>query len=66
MSVFEDLFNSAVLELVVPDTSVQFPDHSLDVALDDNEWLSRACNQDVDRKQAFFGMYLRTMTNRLC
>jgi len=41
MSVFEDLFNLAILELVVPDTSVQFPDHSLDVALDDDEWLGR-------------------------
>jgi len=41
MSVFEDLFNLAILELVVPDTSVQFPDHSLDVTLDDDEWLGR-------------------------
>jgi hypothetical protein len=40
------------------DTSVQFPDHSLDVALDDDVWLSRVCSQDVDRKQAFFGMSL--------
>jgi hypothetical protein len=52
MSIFEELFNSAILEVVVPDTSVEFPDAS--VAAD--EWLSRVNSQEVDRKQAFFGM----------
>jgi hypothetical protein len=53
MSVFEELFNSAVLDVLVPDTSVQFP-HADD---DPDEWLSRANNPELDRKQAFFGNY---------
>ena len=52
MSVFEELFNCAMLEVVVTAMSVQFPDESVA-----NEWLS----DKVDRKlagnslQAFFG-----------
>jgi len=53
MSVFEELFNSAILDVVVPDTSVQFPDQSVV-----DEWLSRVSSQQVDRKQAFFGTFI--------
>jgi hypothetical protein len=43
MSVFEELLNYAMLEVVVPAMSVQFPDESVA-----NEWLS----DKVDRKLA--------------
>jgi len=60
MSVFEELFNSAILDVLVPDTSVQFP-HADD---DADEWLSRANNPELDRKQAFFGIAFVTKTRK--
>jgi hypothetical protein len=53
VTVFEELFNSAILEVVVPDTTVQFPDQSAP-----DEWLETANSQKVDRKQAFFGKFV--------
>lgn len=50
MSVFEALFNSAILEVAVPDTSVEFPEQS-----GADEWLSQVRSDKVERKQAFFG-----------
>lgn len=52
MSVFEELFESAILEVVVPDTSIEFPTQS-----DADEWLGRVQSEEVERKQAFFGEY---------
>jgi hypothetical protein len=53
MSVFEELFNLVILEVIVPDTSVQFPDQSVV-----DKWFSIMNGNKVDRKQAFFGLSL--------
>lgn len=50
MSVFEELFESATLEVVVPDTSIEFPTQA-----DADNWLTRVQSGEVERKQAFFG-----------
>ena len=52
MSVFEELFESTVLEVVVPDTSVDFPTQN-----EADEWLRRVQSEAVERKQAFFGKF---------
>ncbi|KAF7980356.1 hypothetical protein HWV62_38801 [Athelia sp. TMB] len=49
MSVFEELFESTVLEVVVPDTSVDFPAQN-----EADDWLRRVQSEVVERKQAFF------------
>jgi hypothetical protein len=49
MSLLEAIFNSSVLDLVVPDASVDFPSSSSE------DWLDITKSQDVNRAQAFFG-----------
>lgn len=47
---FEQLFASSVLNVVVPDTSVEYPPEG-----PADEWLKRLAASSVERKQAFFG-----------
>lgn len=47
---FEELFSSCLLEVAVPDTSIEFPENALA-----DEWLASLNQPQVDRKQAFFG-----------
>jgi len=48
MSALEDLFNSSVLDVAVPDASLEYPDRG-------DAWLARLSSEEVNRKQAFFG-----------
>lgn len=52
MSVLESLFGSSVLELVVPDTSLEFPPKT-----PTDEWLAILKTGALERKQAFFGEF---------
>lgn len=47
----EEIFSTSELEVVVPDTSFEFPTTSVSV----DEWLGRVKIGKVERKQAFFG-----------
>lgn len=47
---FERLFASSLLNVVVPDTSVEYPPTG-----EPDEWLERLKSSSVERKQAFFG-----------
>jgi hypothetical protein len=47
---FEELFNSSVLGVAVPDTSVEYPPRT-----DPDDWLKRLKSGSAERKQAFFG-----------
>jgi len=47
---FEHLFASSVLNVVVPDTSIEYPPQSTP-----DSWLARLQSTSVERKQAFFG-----------
>ncbi|KII92192.1 hypothetical protein PLICRDRAFT_36980 [Plicaturopsis crispa FD-325 SS-3] len=49
MSLFEHLFNTTLLEVVVPDTSVVFPSQN-----EGDEWLEQLKSGPLERKQAFF------------
>ncbi|KAH7928893.1 hypothetical protein BV22DRAFT_162664 [Leucogyrophana mollusca] len=55
-STFEQLFGSCVLELVVPDTSIEFPEQE-----NTDDWLNRLKASYVERKQAFFDEQLRLL-----
>ncbi|KAG5653181.1 hypothetical protein H0H81_001898 [Sphagnurus paluster] len=58
---FEQLFASSVLNLAVPDTSVEFPPEG-----SADEWLRRLHADSVERKQAFFDEQLQAfLTVRL-
>lgn len=47
---FEHLFATSSLNVVVPDTSVEYPPTT-----DADDWLKRLQSSHVERKQAFFG-----------
>lgn len=47
---FEHLFASSVLNIVVPDTSIEYPPQCAP-----DEWLGRLNASSIERKQAFFG-----------
>jgi hypothetical protein len=47
---FEDLFGSCTLEVIAPDTSIDFPEPG---AADD--WLVALKSSGTERRQAFFG-----------
>ena len=47
---FEQLFGTSTLNVVVPDTSVEYPPQSTS-----DDWLTRLQSSSVERKQAFFG-----------
>jgi hypothetical protein len=49
----EDVFNSAQLDLLLPDQLVDLPD---DLELNGDTWLSKL-NSLSERKQAFFGKF---------
>lgn len=49
MSTLETLFGTATLDLVVPDTSIEYPPNSTT-----DDWLSRIKSGKTERKQAFF------------
>lgn len=50
MSTFEGLFSSATLDVVVPDTSLEYPPST-----PTDDWLSRLRTGALERTQAFFG-----------
>jgi hypothetical protein len=50
MSVLEQLFGASVLEVAVPDTSLEYPPRS-----STDEWLTRLSSAETGRKTAFFG-----------
>jgi len=50
MSVFERLFGSSVLNIVVPDTVLEYPPQT-----STDDWLARLESGKYERKQAFFG-----------
>jgi hypothetical protein len=50
-TMLEELFNSSVLDVVVPDTSVEYPPSA-----DADDWLMRLKSPTAERKQAFFGV----------
>jgi hypothetical protein len=50
MATREQLFNSTVLDVVVPETSLEYPPQT---SVDD--WLRRLQDANLERKQAFFG-----------
>jgi hypothetical protein len=47
----EQIFSTSELNVVVPDTSLEFPPES-----SADEWLGRVKIGKVERKQAFFGV----------
>jgi hypothetical protein len=49
----EQLFSTSELDVVVPDTTLEFPSETTA-----DEWLSRAKFSKIERKQAFFGQHL--------
>ena len=51
LTMLEELFNSSVLDVVVPDTSVEYPPNA-----DADDWLMRLKSPTTERKQAFFGV----------
>src|SRR5882762_10757369 len=53
MATFEDIVNSAGLEIIVPDTALGFPTGKVGA----EDWLTRVRSGNVERKLAFFGMY---------
>ncbi|KAG6826661.1 hypothetical protein H0H92_014934 [Tricholoma furcatifolium] len=58
---FEQLFASSVLNVVVPDTSVEYPPHG-----PTDEWLVKLSSDPVQRKRAFFDEQLQSfLTLRL-
>lgn len=62
MIAYEEIFNSSVLEVVAPQTFLEFPmDYDGDKATD---WLGRLGSGSVDRKVAFFGK-VHVLSNRL-
>jgi hypothetical protein len=46
----EQLFGSSVLDVVIPDTSVEYPPRT-----NTDEWLGRLKAGTAERRQAFFG-----------
>lgn len=58
MSIFEEIFDSAILDVVVPDTSIQFP-----VQSQTDPWLESLQNEekDVHRDLAFFDEILSSL-----
>ncbi len=53
MASFEELFNTSVLDVIVPIASVGFPSPDpTDVA---SKWLDGLDGETIDRKTAFFG-----------
>lgn len=50
MPSFEDFFGSCTLEVIAPDTSIDFPEPG---AADD--WLVALKSSGIERRQAFFG-----------
>ncbi|RDB17387.1 hypothetical protein Hypma_001684 [Hypsizygus marmoreus] len=53
---FERLFASSSLNVVVPDTSVEYPPRG-----SPDEWLERLTDSSVERKQAFFDEQLQSL-----
>ncbi|KAH6891793.1 hypothetical protein BKA70DRAFT_1085022, partial [Coprinopsis sp. MPI-PUGE-AT-0042] len=53
----EEIFSTSELEVVVPDTSLEFPTSSVSV----DEWLGRVKIGKVERKQAFFDEQLQSL-----
>ncbi|KAJ6538550.1 TRAPP trafficking subunit Trs65-domain-containing protein [Mycena vulgaris] len=56
MSAFEQLFASAALDVVVPDTSLEYPP-----ATSADDWLSRLKSGALERSQAFFDEQLHSL-----
>ncbi|KAG9220261.1 hypothetical protein CCMSSC00406_0006326 [Pleurotus cornucopiae] len=56
MSDFESLFNSSILKVSVPDTSIEFPPKG-----STDEWLARLNSGSAERKQAFFDEQLHAL-----
>ena len=56
----EQLFSTSELNLLVPDTTLEFPSETTA-----DEWLSRAKVSKLERKQAFFGQQLFFCTSSL-
>jgi hypothetical protein len=50
----DQIFSTALLKLVVPDTTLDFPP-----TVPTDEWLEAARSVSVERKQAFFGAIFR-------
>jgi hypothetical protein len=57
MSALEQLFSSAELDVVVPDTSLEYPP-----ATPADDWLSRLKSENLERTQAFFGERDRSLS----
>ena len=60
MSVLEQIFDSSVLDVAVPDTSLEYPPSNDDA----DDWLARLSAVEANRKQAFFGRVDLTFTRR--
>ncbi|KAJ6515581.1 TRAPP trafficking subunit Trs65-domain-containing protein [Mycena sanguinolenta] len=56
MSALEQLFGSAELDLVIPDTSIEYPP-----ATPADDWLSRLKSETLERSQAFFDEQLQAL-----
>ncbi|KAJ7167476.1 TRAPP trafficking subunit Trs65-domain-containing protein [Mycena filopes] len=56
MSAFEQLFASAELDVVVPDTSLEYPP-----ATSADDWLARLKSDNLERSQAFFDEQLQAL-----
>ncbi|KAF4580569.1 hypothetical protein EYR38_003168 [Pleurotus pulmonarius] len=56
MADFESLFNSSILKVSVPDTSIEFPPKG-----STDEWLARLNSGSAERKQAFFDEQLHAL-----
>ncbi|KAJ7044619.1 TRAPP trafficking subunit Trs65-domain-containing protein [Mycena alexandri] len=56
MSAFEQLFASAELDVVVPDTSLEYPP-----ATPADDWLARLKSDNLERAQAFFDEQLQAL-----
>ncbi|KAF7355571.1 hypothetical protein MSAN_01474300 [Mycena sanguinolenta] len=56
MSALEQLFGSAELDLVIPDTSIEYPP-----ATPADDWLARLKSENLERSQAFFDEQLQAL-----
>ena len=51
MATFEQIVNSSTLDVIVPNTTVEFPTKNTD----HSAWLQKLTSEESERQRAFFG-----------
>jgi len=55
MASFEQIFNSSILNLIIPNAILEFPTQDIDQQV----WLAKLRSEVVERERAFFGISRR-------